>query len=942
MPLNTLSILPISRNLALLVALGALACKGGDKGTETGTIDSGCLDSDGDGFCADEDCDDGDITISPDADELCDGIDNDCDEEVDEGDAVDGTIYYHDADGDGYGDQYDATVACSVPSGYTENSGDCNDADETYNPAAQETDCTDPNDYNCDGSVGTVDADGDGWVACQECNDADNTIYPDADEYCDEVDNDCDGETDEDSAVDATDWYIDYDTDGYGSDRYTREGCEQPVGYVDNSDDCNDANDDSFPGATEVCDGADTDCDGEVDEADAADAPTWYYDGDDDGYGVSDTTTVACPDADGYGPDGYVDTIEDCDDDDAAISPDGTEICDGLDNNCDGEVDEDEAEDATIYYVDGDEDGYGLDRFYVLACDGPSGYSETGGDCDDSDDAINPDADEVCDLADNDCDGVTDEADSEDAYTWYGDNDGDGFGGTDTFEVSCESPDGYAAEATDCDDGDEDINPDATEVCNDGIDNNCDGDGSHCLMSLTDSDVILMGEGADDGAGNAFLGMGDLNGDGYGDVLIGASLEDTSGADAGAAYLVYGPFDAGTGEVSLSDADAKFIGEDTDYGAGRSLGAPGDVNGDGYDDILVGSHRVDVGGRDQFGAVYLFYGPVSGEIDLGDAPVQYQASAAFDRLGYSVAAPGDMDGDGVPDMALGANATDTSGKNTNDGSVYFLYGPVTADLGAVDIEDEYYARLDAEASEDRLGSELRGAGDVDGDGYQDVLAGVSAYDYDDYPSTGAAYVIYGPVTDDGTVSDFADRMVGSNELDLAGGSISGAGDVNGDGYDDVLVGARGDDSNGSSAGAAYLVMGPISADSGTLDLGDVAIRYVGDETHVELGGGVGGGGDQDGDGNLDILVGAPSDDLAGTGAGSVMLYRGPFTAGTYTASEADAIVTGGELTASAGGVVGFAPNLDGSGLDAVIVGAADDNRGGLDAGAGFILLSIGE
>jgi len=277
------------------------------------------------------DCDDGDPAVYPSASETCNGIDDDCDDETDEGLLI---TFYLDADSDGYGTDETSTEACEAPHGYVEYDGDCDDSDAAFNPGAAENDCADPNDYNCDGYVGYSDADGDGWAACEECDDGDSAINPDADETCDDVDNDCDGVIDEDEAVDASTWWFDADGDGYGNSRASTTACDQPAGYVANDSDCDDVEATTYPGADEYCDGEDDDCDGTIDEDTAVDAGTWYYDADGDGYGLSGTTDVACE-----APSDYVGDGGDCDDGDASINPGAAEVCDLVDQDCDGTVD---------------------------------------------------------------------------------------------------------------------------------------------------------------------------------------------------------------------------------------------------------------------------------------------------------------------------------------------------------------------------------------------------------------------------------------------------------------------------------------------------------------------------------------------------------------------------------------------------------------------------
>jgi hypothetical protein len=264
------------------------------------------------------------------------------------------------------------------------------------------------------------DADGDGYLAPDDCDDTNPDINPDAAEVCDGVDDNCDGVADDGLA---TSWYADADGDGFGNLAAETMACAAPVNTVADATDCDDTSAAWHPGAAEAdcADPNDYNCDGSV----------AFRDGDSDG-------DAACTD---------------CDDADPALNASAAELCDGVDNDCDGATDED-ATDATTWYADTDADGYGDPGTSTPSCSMPAGQVADATDCDDTNVAVNPAADEVCNSDDDDCDGAIDEDGAVDAGTWYADADGDGYGDSDVSIVSCDAPSGFVADGDDCDDGD--------------------------------------------------------------------------------------------------------------------------------------------------------------------------------------------------------------------------------------------------------------------------------------------------------------------------------------------------------------------------------------------------------------------------------------------------------------------------------------------------------
>ncbi|MEC7985993.1 MAG: MopE-related protein, partial [Myxococcota bacterium] len=465
-----------------ILSLCLFACQSSTK--EPDTEEEVIQDADADGFNAEEDCDDNNSLISPAAEEVCDGTDNNCDGDIDEGVQ---TEFYADSDLDGFGNPNLVTSACEAPDGFVTNGSDCDDTQALSYPGAEEI--CDELDNNCDGetdeglaNIYYTDTDGDGFgdptqevSACQiaeglstlaeDCDDNNIFINPLADEICDGIDNNCDEQIDEGLLIT---FYEDVDGDGFGNPNSSVTACTEPTGYAENGEDCDDLESYANPSMTEVCDGIDNNCDGNTDESTALDALEYYTDADGDGFGAIEAAQTACVLPTGTSP-----LSNDCDDNEAAAHPSNTEVCDGIDNNCDGDIDESGAAGEVTYYTDADEDGFGDSDTMTVGCNQPAGTVLQGGDCNDSEATANPAMIEICDTIDNNCDGDIDEDSALDVETWYLDDDEDGFGDASNTVEACEAPTGYTDDDTDCDDTDETIYAGAEEIC-DGIDNDCD------------------------------------------------------------------------------------------------------------------------------------------------------------------------------------------------------------------------------------------------------------------------------------------------------------------------------------------------------------------------------------------------------------------------------------------------------------------------------------
>ncbi len=391
-----------------------------------------------------------------------------------------------------------------------------------------------------------VDADGDGYISTaqggSDCDDTSADVHPGAAEVCDGIDNDCDGVVDPPNSVDAPTWYADTDGDGYGDPASGQTSCSPINGFVANDADCGPDDPSVHPGAVEVCNGLDDDCDGTTDPSSSIDARVWYADADADTFGDPGSSVLACSQ-----PTGTVSDNSDCDDSAPAVHPGGIEVCDGVDDDCDGLVDPPASVDASSWFPDVDGDSFGdVHGAAQVACGAPPGTVLDATDCDDGAATTFPGAPETCNGTDDDCDGVIDEDDAVDAPAWYPDADADGFGDATLPSHSCAAPAGFLADSTDCNDADAQIAPDIPEVC-DGVDQNCDG--------VVDNDAL-----------DADVWYADADADGFGD-----PSESKASCTQPAGYIA-------------ANADGSNISDCDDTNAVVNPGAALDACGNGDDD----------------------------------------------------------------------------------------------------------------------------------------------------------------------------------------------------------------------------------------------------------------------------------------------------------------------------------------------------------------------
>ncbi len=727
-------------------------------------------DLDGDGWVGEEDCDDGDPGINPGVGESCDGEDNDCDGVIDEG---------FDEDGDGF-------RTCGA-------SPDCDDSDPTIYPGATEV-CNGADD-DCDGvadngATGDTDEDGDGVSTCEgDCDDTDPAVYPGAKDICDGKDNDCDGLLGD----------VEEDLDGDGA-----VGCPGV--------DCDDTDPAIFPGATELCDGVDQDCDGLIDE------------------GI---------DADGDGASSCVAPL-DCDDGNPAIHPGAPELCDGIDNDCDGVIDEDTNDDS-----DGD------------------GWTACGGDCDDTDPNVHPGAAEVPNGADEDCDGVIDEG------PYQG------------------------------------------------------------VVDASAFPTVGVGTTQLEARGARLSNGGDINGDGLSDFV---TSNPNFGGGQGRAWVYLGtPFPLSAQPSTLSET-AWITGL-----GGDELGeqvALGDLDGDGYDDVILGKPQSSAASPPA-GAVHIFWGGpslASGAWPLGGST---QISGVFpvEQCGMAVASLGDVNRDGVDDLAIGCPWYDPGPPNSGPrGRTQILFGRSRAAWGAVtDVEDAnstFVGMLEDSYS----GVAIASAGDVDGDGDNEILIGSPQYQGD----VGRVCMVLGSATlTAGGAWDTCDRWYTGLAGQSAGGWLGG-GDHDGDGYSDVLIGAPA--SNGTR-GFLVVIQGDVTP-RWTGPIGTRLRYFVLGSVATEAAGTWGAMADLDGDGISDLIAPTPGfDGPAGGDQGRVSIFPGPST--LYTGLQLPDVVAG-RLHGEAGGdgfgsTVTALMDFNGDGAQDVIVGAPWADLGASAGGAVYFV-----
>ena len=621
--------------------------------------------------------------------------------------------------------------------------------------------------------------------------------------------------------------------------------------------------------------------------------------------------------------------------DDGAVDPGTDGITDTSDRDGDGVRSDIDCDDSnpnvlgpTTWYADGDGDGFGdpnAQSFTV--CDRPTGTADNSFDCDDTRAEVNPSAQETCGFGDEDCDGLVDDDDSdvEGQVSAFADLDGDGFGDPDAPIFVCSVGDGSSNDNTDCDDSFEFVNPDAEEICRNGIEDNCQTDLDICTWEAdtkaSSAYTPWTGKGGDF-AGSSLAAAGDVTGDGRPDLLVGMPYSDQHTYNGGAVAVLSGA-DAEVGSSLYDNSVAALIvGTAEDGFAGLAVSGA-DLDGDGYSDVVMGAPdawtNAGAGGQ-----VTVYAGPLAGDYDTSNATATFEGIRVGDRAGRTVSTAGDVNDDGLTDLVVGSG---TSPSSSQPVAAWIIANP----LSTADLDSQVQITV-PEIDRPRV-HVVMVTPDVNGDGIDDLLIGS--------PDTGAGgsvegamYVHLGPITASRGLVDGADAIWAGGPGDAMGTAIVAPGDLNGDGTADVLVGAP-----GARGGAGMVTLLDEPAAGGATD---TAATFWEGSTASSAGHSIAIF-DHHTEGKM-LLVGGPTEDTRYQVQGGVVWATPVEGEGGRRLADSSLVRfdgAGSLAGENVGQAIASPGDLDGDSYNDIAIGAPNEASGGVAAGGVYIIPGMG-